>query len=334
MIARAPGKLVISGAYSVLEGAPAIVVAVDRYATADTSRSPDRVTEEVRAAIARHAMRDAPWFDASALRAKLGDGRDVKLGLGSSAAILVASMAAAWANEDRTLDPRAMFQAALFAHRMAQGGGSGIDVAASVFGGVLVCRLPRPGDSKRPPPPRAIDDAGPPSREMGLSVSPHALPAGTVIETFASPVSASTPDLVGRVRDFAERQPDEYARIIAEATRCATAALSAATPDDLVTILGEQARTLAALGNAASAPIFTADVIELSRVAEEEGAVFYPSGAGGGDVAIFAGARPPSDRFRREAEAQGRFHLDLQSGVPGVHLVSTASPSGVRPGAL
>ena len=35
---RAPGKLVLTGAYAVLEGAPAIVVAVDRYAVADASR--------------------------------------------------------------------------------------------------------------------------------------------------------------------------------------------------------------------------------------------------------------------------------------------------------
>ena len=34
MIARAPGKLVLSGAYAVLEGAPALVCAVDRYVVA------------------------------------------------------------------------------------------------------------------------------------------------------------------------------------------------------------------------------------------------------------------------------------------------------------
>ncbi len=38
MIARAPGKIVISGAYAVREGAPAIVAAVDRYAVADGAR--------------------------------------------------------------------------------------------------------------------------------------------------------------------------------------------------------------------------------------------------------------------------------------------------------
>ena len=359
MIAKAPGKLVVSGAYSVLEGAPAIVVAVDRYAVADTSRAPERVTEEVRAAIEAHMMRSAPWFDASALRATLPDGRDVKLGLGSSAAILVASMAAAWANEDRTLDPRALFQASLAAHRAAQGGGSGIDVAASVFGGALACRLPDPsrGGTRRPAPrvepagsPRHAgssassaasersasvpEESAPASRDLGLSLSPHVLPEGTLLEAFASPVSASTPDLVGRVRAFAVRSPEEHARILEEASRCAMSTLHAGSVEDMVIQLRAQARALSALGDAAGAPIFTPDVVELARLAEEEGAVFYPSGAGGGDVAIFAGAQAPSQRFRREAEALGRFHLDLRIGAPGVHLVSTASPSGARAGAL
>ena len=39
--ARAPGKVVLSGAYAVLAGAPAIVSAVSRYVTADTSRPAD-----------------------------------------------------------------------------------------------------------------------------------------------------------------------------------------------------------------------------------------------------------------------------------------------------
>ena len=61
MRARAPGKLVLSGAYAVLEGAPALVAAVDRYVVADTARAAELVTPEVRAAIGDAA---APWFDA------------------------------------------------------------------------------------------------------------------------------------------------------------------------------------------------------------------------------------------------------------------------------
>src|SRR5262245_30830565 len=73
MLAQAPGKIVLSGAYAVLEGAPALVAAVDRYVIADATRDADLVTPEVRAAIGSGR---APWFDASALRA-----RERKLGL-------------------------------------------------------------------------------------------------------------------------------------------------------------------------------------------------------------------------------------------------------------
>ena len=33
----APGKVLFTGAYAVIEGAPAIVIAVDRYAKADST---------------------------------------------------------------------------------------------------------------------------------------------------------------------------------------------------------------------------------------------------------------------------------------------------------
>src|SRR5262249_8121092 len=64
-VARAPGKLVLSGAYSVLYGAPALVAAVDRYVSADSALAAERVTPEVRAAL---GDAPAPGFDASALR--------------------------------------------------------------------------------------------------------------------------------------------------------------------------------------------------------------------------------------------------------------------------
>jgi phosphomevalonate kinase len=252
-------------------------------------------------------MKRAPWFNASALRARLADGRDVKLGLGSSAAILVASMAAAWAAEDRTLDSRVMMWSAIAAHRAAQRGGSGIDVAASIYGGVLVCRL------------------GP---DGSLIPLPHTLPPGIELHVFASPVAASTPDLLRKIRVFSVRSRMEYEAHMGRAKAGAARAVAATTPAELVDALRTQASALSALGAASGAPIFTPDVTTLAAIAEEEGAVFYPSGAGGGDVAIHAGPRPPSERFVAEATALGRFHVPMVIGAPGVQLISTSSPSG------
>ena len=159
MRAQAPGKVVLSGAYAVLDGAPAIVAAVDRYAVADSARAPDFVSEEVRAAL---GDRPAPFVDARALRQG-----SRKLGLGSSAAILVASLAALELEREPELSHGELVERvidrALVAHARAQGGGSGIDVAASAYGGVILARRVA----------------------AGLEVSSLSLPPGLRISVFA-----------------------------------------------------------------------------------------------------------------------------------------------------
>ncbi len=64
MKAKAPGKVVLSGAYAVLEGAPCIVTAVDRYVIADTDKSAAHIADEVRAAMPP----PYPHIDANELR--------------------------------------------------------------------------------------------------------------------------------------------------------------------------------------------------------------------------------------------------------------------------
>jgi phosphomevalonate kinase len=307
MIARAPGKLVLSGAYSVLEGAPALVAAVDRYAVADASRPADFIPAEVRASIAAGHLRDAPWFDASALRASdPSGGPSRKLGLGSSAAILVASLAAS-APPDAPLPLDSLFERALAAHRAAQGGGSGVDVAASVFGGVLVCRLAPDGH---------------------LTATPHALPEGTVVEVFSSSVSAETRSLLAAVRDFKTRDPSAYRALLARASSAAEAALTSTSPTDLARAVALQARALGELGTLAGAPILPPEVAKLAAAAEAEGATVSPSGAGGGDVSIFIGLAPASDALLELASSLGLERLDLRIGAAGVHRVHRAASPG------
>jgi phosphomevalonate kinase len=299
-LARAPGKVVLSGAYAVLSGSPAIVTAVSRYVTADTSRAAELVTDEVRAAL-RPGER-APWFDAAELRQ---DGR--KLGLGSSAAILAASLfalehVAAPQLDQATLQKR-VFERALSAHRAAQGGGSGVDVAASSFGGTLVYRL----------------------LAAGPLLQPVALPSGLMIELWTCPSSASTPELLAAVDRLAEVAPQDHAAWLSAQGEASLAAVHGVEQKDaagLLNALRAQQRALLGLGRAAGVPIVTPPLVELGPLAEAEGGVLLPAGAGGGDIALFVGRAPSSGALRGALENRAHCLLQTSLAAPGVGLAN------------
>jgi mevalonate kinase len=147
MIASAPGKLIVTGEYAVLDGAPAIVVAIDRRAIAQRNATPRGSSPFLLAVADEIAARRGASHEAA--RAALEISVDstafyhrlTKLGIGSSAAVTVAATALALgtANRDEVL------AVALAAHARAQGPrgarGSGADIAASVHGGTIVFSL-------------------------------------------------------------------------------------------------------------------------------------------------------------------------------------------------
>jgi phosphomevalonate kinase len=190
----------------------------------------------------------------------------------------------------------AIFPIALSAHREAQGGGSGVDVAASVFGGVLCAEL----------------DAG-----GALNVHTHRLPRGVVVEVYASPVSALTRDLLARVRALREADPVRHRSCLDAAGAGARSAVAAGTPAELVRAVGLQTDALAALGEASGAPIVTAEVAVLRRAAEGLGATFAPSGAEGGDIAFFLGEEAAPSAFRALAAEMGLARIELAVGAEG-----------------
>jgi phosphomevalonate kinase len=299
MTVFAPGKLVLTGAYAVLGGAPAIVMATSRGAYADSSRPNPTPSAEVRAALGDVA---SPHVDASALF--LGSR---KLGLGASSAILVASLATREAARGADLsDPKvraALFERARVAHAAAQGGGSGVDVAASVHGGVLEYV---PGVVKR--------------RE---------LPPGTIITVFACGTSARTSELRAQVDRLAALSPAKHRACIDELeiiANDAAAGVKRGNRDELVSAIRRAARALSRLGVAASAPIVPEGFDVLETVATGEDAAFCVSGAGGGDVAVFVGSAPPSAAFVERALAHGLFEIDVDLDEKGVRTVmQTAS---------
>jgi phosphomevalonate kinase len=293
MKVAAPGKLLLTGAYAVLEGAPALVIAVDRYALADTSRE-ERASMEVREAIHRDY---GPSVDVTALH----DGAS-KLGLGSSAAALVATLGAIRAERGDDLASAAvrdeLFAEASGAHERAQRGGSGVDVAASVYGGVL--RYVRRG-----------------------SVRPATLPEGVVWSVFWSGESARTSELRKRVDALRVKDERSWRSVmlpLTDASEGAARACDDGSAEAFMSGARAFATALAALGHAADAPIVPARFAALAALAATDGATFFPSGAGGGDVAVHLGRSLPSEHFISEAARLAMQPLGLSADRVGLHL--------------
>lgn len=152
--ASAPGTLMIFGEHAVLRGEPALVAAGDLRLTVelvDLDRpqfelrsqlgnwdcSLDHFEPDPRFLFLNEVIRPRLASLSSGLRMTITSAIDQTVGLGSSAAVTVASVAAlrTWCNEDRSKD--AIFKESLRAVRTVQGRASGADLAAAVEGGIV-----------------------------------------------------------------------------------------------------------------------------------------------------------------------------------------------------
>ncbi len=305
MSSSAPGKILIAGEYAVLDGGEAVVMAVNRRARAHLGDQPQELSPFL--AAAARVVADELGADRADILARVvvdsGELRDdsgAKLGLGSSAAATTAAIALALPPPG---DRKLLHRVAHRAHAAAQGGtGSGADVAASVWGGVLLCRPP--------------DRAGDPLRTAPLS-----LPADLVLVPVWLGRPADTRTLVAAMTDFARREPAAcralYARIAAAAADLA----AALRPYQAITALWEGGVAAAELGRAAGVEVVTEGHRMLNERAEALGGVAKATGAGGGDVALAAFASPEAaEHFRADARSLGMKVLDLSVDPDGARV--------------
>ena len=323
-VATAPGKALLAGEYAVLHGAPAICVAVDRTATAlvaagrGTPHSPFTVAALDAAA---RILDDASLLISGALAVDssgLYQGRD-KLGIGSSAAVTVAALGAALASRGvfvegsvdaasitegdvRWLSRQAFFEAADAAHAEAQGArGSGVDIATAVFGGAIRFE-----------------------RSPTVRVTPVSLPAGLELTFVFTGESASTPALLGRVRQLAERDPLLHQTIMARLVAAAHDFAGALALDAALTVIAAEryGAAMAALGEAADAPVVTSAHANLRALAADAGGAAKPSGAGGGDLGVvFTASADATARVRQALVGHAQLSaLSLSAPAPGLRL--------------
>jgi phosphomevalonate kinase len=292
VVASAPGKVVLLGEYVVLDGGRALVMAVDRRARATLGpASGDRgrlkmlvpdvaITDFSSGESTGSALVDAliegadlgpPWpvwsatLDSSAFFADR-----LKLGLGSSAAALVAFAGAAWSAAGKPGRPG--LSELIGCHRAFQGGaGSGIDVAAAWAGGVVEFRLDQSSEAR---------------------IGSVRLPKSVGFAGIFAGGSASTPGLVGRYRQWADSGSAQADALRKRLIAVAEGGCDAVNADDgmaFVAAIDEYGRCLAELGHQMGADLVTAAHRQIGNLAGEMGLAYKVSGAGGGDVGIACG---------------------------------------------
>ena len=321
---RAPGKLFIAGEYAVVEpGHPSILVAVDRYITVTLTQSPDvghihsseygrlpvewrwdaesggivvdhhpydYVTSAIEVMERLRGERQIPprLFDLQ-IESELDDANGQKYGLGSSAAVVAATIAAI--NEFYELELTALerFKAALLATIAVSPRSSGGDIASSTFGGWISYSSPDRAALIETMATSSVTDSLRAEGWGPLTVRPLSVPdhLRLVVGWTGSP--SSTEALVGSVKKASPADSPAYTTFLESSDRivdCLTAALEASDTVLAQRLLREARENLLLLQSTSGITIETENLRRLCEIAEEHGGAAKPSGAGGGDCGI------------------------------------------------
>lgn len=330
--ASAPGKLVLLGEYAVLEGAPALVLAVNHRASVRLTASADDTWQIAAPTLGLTARLrcnagQPQWIGAvpdelgwlatlfahwpltasvPPCRVKLASdafyikhgNTPIKLGLGSSAALTVALLGALHALGQQ---PAPTLDEAIDIHRAIQRGrGSGIDIAASLAGGLQRFQL----------------------EAQGAESLPARLPTGLNMACVYSGRPASTSALLAAVAAWRERAPHAYARHMDELATISSRGIDAMTANDAAAFLSNlhaYASALAAFGEAAGVDIASREHRALGELATDCGCVYKSCGAGGGDVGVtFCVDNKCLHEFAERATRAGFPMIDLRADAQGL----------------
>lgn len=333
--ATAPGKAVLSGEYAVLQNAPAIVSAVDRLARVTVSESSDKfhsisapgylegtwlfrlardgefewceplpgpsafsLVEEIWKSFDAASW---PWLSLLVDTQEFSDAASgLKLGLGSSAAVAVALTAALQSYGRVAGDTGSM---AMEAHQRFQGGkggaGSGADVASSIHGGVIVYH------------------------RVGAQCLKLEWPAGLHYQYLWS---GQATDTAGKLARLGERREPHATfdgmKPLSDLAENVAAAWSLGDSRKILEEFPDYVDALRQFSIDHDLGIFDAGHDELARMARDDGIVYKPCGAGGGDIGIvLAACEDAISEFCGQARQQRFRKLDVAVARQGV-LVS------------
>lgn len=323
---KAPGKLYIAGEYAVVEnGYPAILVALDQFVTCSIEESAAEVGKIISRQYHNNALqwyrlgeqmvvdnRDNPFsYILSAIKvteeyarsfarelrifdlhidSQLDSDSGKKYGLGSSAAVTVATVKALCHFYNLPVTKDEIFKLAAIAHFEVQGNGSLGDVAASVYGGWIAYHsFDRQwlAQQRKYLDLRTLVDLPWPDLKIESLKAPSNLQL--LIGWTGKP--ASTSQLVDKISLFKARQQKEYRQFLEDSKHCIQRMVEGFHNADLESIKNEiryNRELLKQLGTNSGVHIETPVLNKLCQIAEDFGGAAKTSGAGGGDCGIVA----------------------------------------------
>ncbi len=284
-VIHAPGKLVLVGEYAVLDGAPAIALALDHGVRCRVGPAPAlelrcpgdqrfvrAALDHVKAPPARYVFQDWNPVDLPG-----------KPGFGGSAAATVAAVLAGGG------DGAQAYQV----HATIQGGGSGVDVASSLHGGMIRYQAGR------------VEQLRP------------LLP----VVVYSGKASAT----LSRIRLYRDWQRGrrefvaEMASVVEQFTR------------QPIEVLRVARQLLLAMARGAGILYETPSLHAMARLAEELGGAAKPSGAGGGDCGVALLPDPGVERAFQEACGEMGLRVLPYTVVTGAGEAPVAISSAVPP---
>jgi len=349
---QVPGKLMIAGEFAVLEPYHKLLaMAVNRFVTVEVDASHlNQITLE------KFRLENLPWhFNENKVSIESTDKRvnfvqeamttafiylkennislrhfrihvrsdlddkvsGKKFGLGSSAAVVVGVIKAIlhW-HLEKEPSPELVFKLASISHVAAQGNGSGADVAASAFGGIIQY------SSFQAEWLRNQYNQSHSLMELletdwkYLSISPIELPEDIHLCIGWTGSPASTGSLVDQIKGLKKTNFDKYQKFLECSREAVDNILKGIYENNLPLLLNGIKQNRAALvtvGKDANVELETSMITKLCNLAERHGGAAKQSGAGGGDCGIaFMPTKESADQLVVAWGNEGIIPLTIQ----------------------
>lgn len=363
MHVSAPGKLMLAGEWAVLENSKCIVLAVNKRVHASVEESKDisitiddfnidvkaefdgkhlifdNISDEekqklafIKASIETVLLylgkckpfKIRTWGEESQITV---DGVPKKIGFGSSAASVVATIAALleFNGVDINKSKEVIYKLSTIAHYFAQGKlGSAFDVAASTYGGATVYRrFDAAWLTKKMEAAEKITDIVK-EEWPGFYAEELEIPSDLILSIGWTKESASTSAMIKQMDAFKANNNSEYRKIYDNIGKLVSDLLIAWKADNkakITELLRKNEEYLRELGSKSGVNIETPELRQLSELADKNGAAGKLSGAGGGDCGIaVCFDRKIADKVNKAWKDAGFYLLDATIDYAGIKV--------------